>query len=135
MQVFDENGSLIFNSNKYYFDVKGQYNVQQEDLWRSSFNDNTTRFPRKITIGEFSRSNSAVVINSGSYGFCDFFRAMTFPHDIVYTLVFSSTIYLEPRIAPWVNEWSTFTNAANHIAYPNFSRVSSGVFLDTTNIS
>lgn len=136
LQVFDEHSNLIFNSNKYYLDVKGQYNIQQPDLWRGDFYSDTTKFPRNIAIGGYSRSNSAVIINNGSYGMCDFLIKGDLPHDIVYTVVFGSTIYLEPRIAFWVNDWSTFpNNKSNHVAYPNFSRVSSGVFLDTTNIS
>lgn len=137
LQVFDEHSNLIFNSNKYYLDVKGQFNHQHEDLWRGAFNTDTSKFPRRIDIGGPSRSNTAVIINDGLYGFCGYFRGDDLPpFDIVYTVVFGSTIYLEPRIAGWVNAYSTFpNNYTNHVGYPNFSRVSSGVFLDTTNIS
>lgn len=136
LQVFDENENIVFNSAKYYFDVKGNYNVQQPDLWRGLFASDTTKFPRNIAIGGYSRGSTAAVINVGSYGMCSFFDPDDIPYDIVYTIVFGSTIYLEPRIAFWVNAWSTFpNNETNHTAYPNFSRVSSGVFLDTTNIS
>ena len=135
LQIFDENENLIFNSNKYYLDVKGMYNAPLEDLWAREFDGDSTRCPRKIDIGGHSRGNTAVVINNGSYGFCKYNDFYSLPHDIVYTIVFGSTIYLEPRIAFWVNDWSTYTNQTNHVAYPNFSRVSSGVFLDITNIS
>lgn len=136
VQVFDpnDNEKLIFNSNKYYFDIKGQYNIQLQDGTASIFADRPDIFPRTINIGGYSRNDSAVVINNGSYSFCKYF-SFAYPYDIVYTVVFDSTIRLEPRIAFWVNEWSTFTNESNHLAYPNFSRVSSGVILDTTNIS
>lgn len=137
LQVFDENSKLIFNSNKYYLNVKGRFNHQHEDLWRGSFANDTSKFPRSIAIGGQARSNTAVIINDGLYGFCGYFQGSDLPpYDIVYTVVFGSTIYLEPRIAPWVNDWSTFpNNYSNHVGYPNFSRVSSGVFLDTTSIS
>ena len=136
LEVFDASGNRVFNSNNYYLDVKGQYNIQHPDLWRSRFYSDTTKFPRKIEIGNYSRSNSAVVLNGNPCGMTSYFNSGDLPpYDIVYTVVFNDTIYLEPRIAFWVNNWSTYTNPTGHIAYPNFSRVSSGIILDTTNIS
>lgn len=138
VQIFDPNDQekLIFNSNKYYFDVKGQYNIQHADGTAHEFNNEPNIFPRNINIGGYSRSNTAVVINNGSYHFAKFYTYYDLPpYDLVYTVVFGSTIYLEPRIGFWVEEWSTFTSQSNHFAYPNYSRLSSGVFLDTTNIS
>lgn len=137
VQVFDPNNQekLIFNSNNYYLDVKGKYNIQQADGTAHEFANEPNIFPRNINIGGYSRSNTAVVINNGSYHLAKIFHWEIMPYDLVYTVVFGSTIYLEPRIAFWVEEWSTITNRANHIAYPNYSLVSSGVILDTTNIS
>ena len=134
LQVFDSNSNLIFNSNKYYFDIKGSYNIQHEDYFARIFVRDGV--PKNINIGGYQRSNSAVVINNGSYNLCKFSDYYDLPpYDMVFSIVFGSTIYLEPRIAFWVNAWSTYTNPSNHIAYPNFSLVSSGVILDTTNIS
>lgn len=138
VQVFDPNDQekVIFNSNKYYFDVKGQYNVQHADGFVHEFVNEQNVLPRNINIGGYSRSNTAVVINNGSYQWCHFrFPANYMPSDLVYTVVFGSTIYLEPRVAFWTDDWSTIHNPSNHIAYPNYARLSSGVFLDTTNIS
>ena len=135
LQIYNESGNPIFNSDKYYFDVKGQYNVQQQDMWRGRFYTDS-KFPRNIDIGGYSRSNTAVVINNGSFGFCGYFYGDDLPpYDIIYTVVLGGTIHLEPRIAFWTNSWSPLVNPTNHIAYPNYSRVSSGLFLDTTNIS
>jgi len=137
LQAFDANGDLVFDSNKYYFDVKGRYNIQHADGTAREFAQDTTTFPRNINIGGPSRSNSAVVIDSGSYNMCKFGHDhySVYPFDIVYALVFNKTAYLEPRIAFWVYEWSTWSNPSNHNGYPNFSRLSSGIVLDTTNIS
>lgn len=135
LQIFDANGNIVFNSNKYYFDVKGFYSVQHADGTAHEFIDESSLFPRNIKIGGYSISNSAVVINNGGYNFCKFSDYYDTPHDMVYTVVFGSTIYLEPRIAYWSNDWSTFTNPTNHNGYPNFARSSSGIILDTTNIS
>lgn len=135
LQVYDANKNLIFNSNKYYFDIKGLYNVQHADGTAKQFANDTGTFPRKINIGGYSRGNSAVVINCGGYNFCKFTDNYDLPYDQVYTIVFNGTVYLEPRIAYWVEDWSTFTNPTNHNGYPNFARLSSGVILDTTNIS
>lgn len=135
LQIFDANSKLIFNSNKYYFDVNRFYSVQHQDGFAHEFIEESYVFPRNIKIGERSRSNSAVVINNGGCNLCKFSSYYDTPYDMVFTVVFNGTIYLEPRIAFWVNEWSTYTNPTGHIAYPNFSRVSSGIILDTTNIS
>lgn len=135
LQVFDENGKIVFNSNKYYFDVKGLYNVQHADGTARIFVDSADIFPRNINIGGHSRDKSAVVINCGGYNFCKFSSYYDTPYDVVFTVVFNGTIYLEPRIVFWVNDKSTYTNPSNHIAFPNFARLSSGTIIDTTNIS
>jgi len=136
LEVFDANGKRIFNSNNYYLDVKGQYNVQHPDFWAGNFYRDTSKFPRKIEIGNHTRANSAVVINASPHSWCKYehFEEPP-PWEIVYTVIFGDTIYLEPRIAFWVNDWSTFNNLTNNAAYPQFSRISNGIILDTTNIS
>ena len=118
LEVFDANGKRIFNSNNYYLDIKGQYNIQHPDFWSGDFYGNEKNsFPRKIEIGNHTRNNSAVVINANPHSWCTygFFRIP--PFDIVYTVIFGDTIYLEPRIAFWVNQWSSFGNPTNNVAY------------------
>ena len=136
LQIFDENENLIFNSSKYYFDVKGQYNIQHADGFFHEFINESYLFPRNINIGGYSRSDSAVVINNGGFQFCKF-RSYSelMPYDLVYSVVFGSTIYLEPRIVFWTEDWSPFVDETNHVAFPNYALLSSGVFLDTENIT
>ena len=135
LQVFDANGNIIFNSNKYYFDVSGQYNVQHTDGTAYEFANQPSVFPRRIDIGSYSRKNSAVVLNVGAYNACKFVSNYDTPYDLVYTIVFGNTLYLEPRIAYWEQSWSTWSTVSNHNGFPNFARLSSGIILDTTNIS
>lgn len=133
LQIFDETGkNVIFDSNRYYMDVKGFYNFSgSPDLYSESF------WPATIDIGKPSYKNSAICINNNRHFLWHEALATA-----LHCVVFGEYIYLKFLFYSNKHTWDYSPESLKYEVwnaglkyYPNCSSNNSGIILDTTNIS
>lgn len=141
LQIFDATGNnVVFDSNRYYMDVKGYYNIPSEGFQFAL--QGTSFWPDTINIGGHSINNSAVIINSCKHFFGSG-HSWTALESFIHCVVFGGTIYLRfwylttgRRLSDYTPEQYMYdVLIAGNNYYPHLSINNSGVILDTTNIS
>lgn len=129
MEIFDANGNKIFDSNYYAMDVVNTYSIiNTKDI--KTFTDE----PDTYEIGGYSRSNYAIIMSSCINKVILHARRTQFSGpigSIQYGAVFGDSIRLEKRI----NEYLSFVYSGGTWTPQSYSVNSSGIILNTQNIS
>ena len=135
LEIFNASGTKIFDSDFYTLDVSGTYSVYSDCVDDTTgilekFGDAQTSF----SIGGYSTGNRAVVINSSINKVARHQDSMRYTYnlyDILYGVVFGSTIFLEKRVSNHIE----FFHDGGGIPPHGYSHTASGIILNTTNIT
>lgn len=133
LEIFNASGTKIFDSDFYTLDVSGTYSV----FSNCSSGGVLMRFdesPTSYSIGGFSIENRAVAINSSVNKVARHKDSLHYDgllYDVLYGVVFGSTIFLEKRVSIYTG----FMNHGGGATPHGYSHAGSGIILNTTNIT